>query len=456
MNKIDTVYISNISEDVWPFISSISDPYKMNYEIEENAKLSDRDIFSFCDNKNIIFILPKLPDRSFINYYNELFGTKALILSPKIHTGEICKDIMRDPELMTILRKYLKSDNKVSFLSYAASTQFAELYQNLTDQGMNLALKESPDFPDLWTVDFFGSKSGIRQFSQISEKDEPDFAMSDGLVISGIENASKVAAKFYLRDKSVVIKTNKGHSGAGILIFRKGDLPFEYSDCVEKIYSIFQTERYWRLFPIIVEKYIEPTYNIGGGFPSIEYKISKNGKANFLYYCAMRVTTAGEFKGVEIHEDVLEDQDSSQIMDTGFYIAEKYSSYGYRGYFDVDFIVAKNGNIYVTESNVRRTGGTHVFCAARYLFGKDFTHDTYTLSNNLFQIRNHNLKDFTSLNEQLEPLMFDRTSGEGLIITSASLLSQNKFGYIIFGKNKHRAYEIEKKMEERLKNGSAL
>ena len=43
-----TVYIFNLSEDVWPFISAMSDPTARKQEIEENADLGDRDLFSFC------------------------------------------------------------------------------------------------------------------------------------------------------------------------------------------------------------------------------------------------------------------------------------------------------------------------------------------------------------------------------------------------------------------------
>ena len=39
-----TVYIANMSEDVWPFISSISDKKMFEFEIEDNAHLGDRDI----------------------------------------------------------------------------------------------------------------------------------------------------------------------------------------------------------------------------------------------------------------------------------------------------------------------------------------------------------------------------------------------------------------------------
>ncbi len=40
------VYIFNMSEDVWPFICSMSDPHARQFEIDWNANLSERDIIA--------------------------------------------------------------------------------------------------------------------------------------------------------------------------------------------------------------------------------------------------------------------------------------------------------------------------------------------------------------------------------------------------------------------------
>ena len=165
----------------------------------------------------------------------------------------------------------------------------------------------------------------------------------------------------------------------------------------------------------------------------------------------MRVTDKGVFKGIEIHNDVLSDQVAAQIVDTGFFVGEKLAQQGYRGYFDIDFIAAKNGNIYVTESNTRRTGGTHVYYLAQDLFGKDFMYETYALSANIYQIKSNSRLDSSRLFSLLYPLLFDRKRKEGLVITGTSLLEQNGFGYVIFGKNKLRALKIENEMERLIK-----
>ena len=447
-----TVYISNMSEDVWPFIQSMSDPYERQMEIIENAGLAEHELFSFTGRDNIVLVLPKPVSQKYMDYFFELSHNKNFrILTPKFHTGEISKDINSDNQLFEELVSISRSYKKVEFISYTNSSQFLNLVKTIREKGITIDTPESPAEADSWTVDFFGSKSGIRQLAQQSASQKPDFKMPPGLISIDIENTAKMAAKMYFKDSGLVIKTNKGHAGAGLLIFRQNSLPKDYVKCVTEILKLFRHENYWNRFPIIVEKYIDPAQSIGGGYPNAEFRINKNGRVEFLYFCALRVTASGIFKGVEINNTVLSDQDTAQIMDTGFFLGEQLASRGYRGYFEMDFVAAKNGDIFVTESNVRRTGGTHVYHLAKYLFGKDFIYDTYILTNNLYPVKKSGpIVEADRLFEVLSPILFDAVKKEGIIITGTRLLEQNYFGYVIFGNTRNRAEKIEEAMDKLL------
>ncbi len=451
---VASIYISNISEDVWPFISAISDSQTKVFEIEENARLADRDLFTNADEENLLLILPSAPEPDFVNYYFNVFGKRQMqILVPKIHTGEICEDILKDQTIISQINQTASLSQKLEIISYSTSSQFLHLVKELKEKFSNITTPEAPEEEDAWTVNFFGSKSGIRQLAQQSGTHEPDFKMAEGLICMGIEDAAKIAANMYVNEDGVVIKTNKGHSGAGVLIFRPGDLPREYTSCVVTILDQFTKESYWNKFPIIIEKYIQTNISIGGGFPNVEFKILKNGRIEFLFFGGMRVTKEGVYKGMDIGNDSLSDRIAARIVDTGFYLAENLLKEGFRGHFDVDFIAAKNGELYVTESNVRRTGATHVYYSSLALFGKNFMHETYSLSNNLYQITTENINwNFRKLYQALESILFNKSTNEGLVIVGVNLLTQGRFGYIIFGKTKRRSLEIEAKMEHLLKH----
>jgi hypothetical protein len=444
------IYIANLSEDVWPFISAISDPITRRHEIDENANLAERDLFSLAGEDHVLFISPKPVSQEFLNYYLNLIGVKNFdVITPKEHSGEICRDILKDEKVISAIITAANSSKKLTMLSYATSFQFLELVGYLRGRGLTVSTPESPEEEDAWTVNFYGSKSGIRQLIGLTAGKEPDFIMPEGLICVSVVDAARIAANRYIKNHGVVLKTNKGHSGAGVLIFREGDLPSTYRECEAKILEYLKKDAYWDLFPIIIEDYIVPGISIGGGFPDVEFVIHKNGHIDFLYYCSLRVSKDGVFKGVEINNDAIADKQSTQITDTGFFIAEQYAAAGYRGYFDVDFIAGKNGKIYVTETNVRRTGATHVFHVAEKFFGKDFMYATYVLSNNSYKLP-HNKYTFAKVMTKLSPVLFSKKNREGVVVISESLLSMGQLGYIIFGKSRKRALDIEAQMENLL------
>ncbi len=446
-----TVYIFNVSEDVWPFISAMSDAKAKLFEIQENADLSERDLFSCADEDNLLYIFPQSVDESFIAYYTELFGKRNIrILVPQKHSGVICEDILEDDDVMDAIVDAANGSKRLSLTSYTTSEQFLHLVDELRSKGLTIMTPDAPEEEDSWTVNFYGSKSGIRQLAALSRIAEPDLIMPEGMICMGIVDAAKIAAKKYIKEHGVVIKTNKGHSGAGVLLFDEGDLPMEYEVCEQALLDLLKKDAYWNMFPIVIESFISVNPAVAGGFPNVEFQILKNGHVEYLYYGGMRVLN-GVFKGMEIGNDVVSDQLLARMIDTGFYIGEQYRAAGYRGYFDVDFVAAKNGQLYVTESNARRTGGTHVYVTAKKLFGDDFLYRTYILFNNLYEVSKKKLHTFASLRETLAPVLFNEDTGEGLIITCESPLSTHRFGYIIFGANRKRAFEMEVKMEELLR-----
>ena len=446
-----TVYISNLSEDVWPFISAISDSTARAAEIEENANLADRDLFSLASQDNVLFISPRPVNPEFLRYFQNLTHTRSLTISvTQHHSGAICEDILKDEAILKDIISAANSSHRLTLLSYSTTPYFLNLVKILRQKGLTISIPESPEPEDAWTVNFYGSKSGIRQLAQTSAVSEPDLKMPDGLILSGIHDAAKIAAWTYLEQKGVVLKTNKGHSGAGVLIFRPGTLPADYDDCAQTILDQFKLNAYWDRFPIVVEDYVNPNLSLAGGFPNVEFKILKTGKIEFLYYCAMRMTSQGIFKGVEIHTDAVSDQLAAQMMDTGFFVGERYAAAGYRGYYDVDFIASRSGQLYVTESNVRRTGATHVYNTAVKLFGKDFMYATYTLSNNNYALPRSRNFGFTDTLKLLQPILYQSATREGLIIASENLLKQHQLAYIIFAKTRKRALELETRLDQLL------
>ncbi len=431
------IHISNISEDVWDFISTISNQKARKFEIDENAELSDRDIFAFADEDNVRLVFPVQLEPHFYDYFLDVFPKKDFqVYVPMKHTGEICTDIITDKKLFSKITSEIVTYKTIHLTSYSASAQLYDLYDRLSAVHPNVILSEAPEKDYSWTVNFFGSKTGIRQLADHGQT--PDFPTVCGYCVSGISLASSMASAVYDKDGAVVVKTNKGHAGAGVLLFRPRELSKNFAERTKEIKQKLQEDAYWEKFPILVEQYVECDPSVGGGFPNAEFFVDKKGNVQLLYYCGMRVTKGGTFKGVEIHSECLQPKIRAAVIDAGEAIGKGLASYGYCGFYDVDCLADYKGNIFVSESNVRRTGGTHVYFTAHALFGKTYLSDAYALSNNSYTIPGKKKYTFASLKETLSSVLFSKEKKEGVLIIATNPLFRGVYSYMNFSKTKIR------------------
>lgn len=419
-------------------------------EIEENALLSDRELFSCGNWSEPYFILPKQVSNAFLSYYKNVFGLKHVeVMTPENHSGEICLDILKDTALMTKLIALGKS-RPIELVAYSSTFQFLKLVTELEKKGVTVLTPESPLRENYWTTNFYGSKTGLRQLLWKFPESTTKLKMPDGYIIFGNKDIASMAADAYKRKSAAVIKTAKGHAGAGVMIIPPGSLSDNFNQNRIAIKRRLAAEPYWNRFPTVVEDFIDIDKTIGGGNPNVELRVDPAGKVSFLYSCGMRVTPEGVFKGVEIHKDALPKKLVEAMTHAGKVIGQHYADSGYRGYFDVDCVVAKDGTPYIAESNVRRTGGTHVYHTLCTLVGPEFMHRVYAVSTNIYSLPGTKTITFSEMLNVLDSLLFAPKTQEGVILISANLLSQRQFGYIVVGKNKERTLAIETNMEKLL------
>ncbi|GIK83729.1 MAG: hypothetical protein BroJett025_03510 [Patescibacteria group bacterium] len=441
------VYVFNVIEDEWSFVSSITDPIKRFGYISESEDAADAYFLSQATEKEFVYISPKPIPEEFVEYAKQNFNfSNAEVLVPSMRSHLICEDLVDDSRTFMSLVSKAKQYSRVVLTSYSASHQLYDLKESLEKLGISVYLPEAPDLEEVWTVNFFGSKSGIRQLAQKSQTKEPDFVMPEGIICVGREDAAKIAASKYIKQKGVVIKTNKGSGGSGVLIFREGELPTEYEACEKIILEQMSEDRYWDQFPIVIEDLISINHAVASGFPNVEFKIHKNGRIEMLYVCACQVTPKGKFFGIDINEDIINDRLQTKLEDTGYFIAEQYRAAGYRGHFDIDLMMAKSGVLYVCESNTRNTGGTDTYKIVRRLIGKEFMDEVYSMSRSRPEWFAKNGQTFAQVIEKLKPILFDKKKKTGVIINSHNSIPDGKLIYTIIEKDKKKAYQMEKNL----------
>ena len=441
--------IADMTEDVKDFVATLT-PDEQVDEIEENAGLSERELFN--DIKvGTVFVMPHQPDANFLEYYRQLFGFQMapMILSPRTHSGIISSDIRQDAELMQQLKSYLAAAHSTEIVSYAHSEGIAELVKELKASIEHEdEVISTPEANQDFEVSELGTKSFLRRIYE-QETTDSGFVMPEGKVFENdMDGAIEYAVDMYLRDRKVVLKTNKGHSGLGVLILRDGsndELPTTSREECAAALKAKLVEAYWAQFPIVVEKFIPADSSVAGGFPSIEFFIDDNGP-QFLYLCGMSVTPEGVFQGVAINSNHFSPEIEAEMRKTGEYVSRKLYELGYRGYHDLDLIIGQDGAVYVDEANLRRTGGTHVHNTARKLFGPDYINRTAVIAENTYRFQGLQQPSFEEVRDILKPILYSDETQTGVVLCSAELLKQNKLAYIIFAPTPEEASRIRSEM----------
>lgn len=439
------IYIYNIVEDEWSFLSSVQ-PKSKQYEMMNDCNVyTESYLFTNSQESEFIYISPLDISNNFINYFQSVTANKKInVIVPKMRTGLICKDLYSDKKLFQNLVKKARKYKKIKLVSYSSSDEFLELKERLIKLGLNVITPEAPELKNTWTVNFFGSKSGIRQLAQKSKMVEPEFIIPEGVICFGIQEAAKIAANHYIDNNSVVLKTNKGSGGDGLIIFREGELSGDYKICEKKILERLSVDGYWDNAPIIIEELIKTDFKSSDSFPNIEFKIHDDGKIEMLYHCVMIVTKDGKYSGLDMHKDVLSKKMAAKIIRIGNFIAEQYALLGYRGHFDVDMISDVNKHIYVCESNTRNTGGTDIYKLVRSIYGDNFLSEVYVLNRDNFKFNKTKKIIFADVIKRLKSILLNHNKKEGVVLSASKSLEFNQLSYTVLGKNKKTAYNLQK------------
>ncbi len=434
---IKTIFIGNIGEIDIPLTRFMNEE-RREFQIFENQALCDRFLFSEGDDR--VLITPYPLDKKFIDDTCRLLKFKNIqSLSPTKSEESICRSILKEKKLYLRLVELIEKNPQIKIIAYANTPEFIDFVLYLKKKGLRFKTPELPIEGKLWTVDFFGSKSGFRQ--AITKIKNKNLKQPEGHICSTSQETVGWARYFIEKKGGCVIKTNRGTAGEGVKIIKKDDLANEEDELF--IIDFLNSEPCWKTNPIIVEEYVKADLTVAGGNPDVEYKIIDD-KIFPLYFCGMRVTPEGAFKGLEFGRDSAADNIVDALFSWGDEWARLLKDMGYRGYFDVDCLYNSPGNIYLLESNARRTGGTHVYETAERLLGRGFLKNYYIIGNNLMPTSRFNKKDYRQLKSVVKSLLYPiEGKREGVILTIINILKQGRLGYMIIGPNKSRALEIE-------------
>jgi len=316
-----------------------------------------------------------------------------------------------------------------------SSRTLSKRLKELEKAKLDFRAPELPNSESIWTIEYLDSKSGFREHvSALSSVHIPE-----GFVCEDFEQALFVGRRFMEQGRSCVIKSNTGESGWGTLILKKEE--FNLLDFESSVRAVFAGDTIWNQLPLVVEEFINPLLSIAGGMPSAEAYIDPSG-IKVTYTCGQDIIGGqGEFLGVSIGSEVLPTRLDKKIRSVIETIGQSFFKLGYRGFFDVDFVLNKNSIPYAIESNTRRTGGTHAYDLKQWLANSSKTEELYMLSYDSFTYGTGVLSPAEILKKSERLLFPMKEKSAGMVI---SFISSHDpvLGYVAIGQDKKQTERI--------------
>ena len=385
-NNFKILLIANTAEAFKKVLLEASHDEAGKRRIHHELVLSQRAFFWEADAK--VVITPHAIPEALITHNSKALGFNTVLnLAPKGDRIDLCRAILDDQSVWSSVIQIIKKNPGIAVSPYAVTPDFLFLIQALRKESLDFSVPEIPEPESIWTVEYLDSKSGFRnQLSPLTSNHSPILHLPEGFVCKDAVQAIEAGRWFMNQGRSCVIKSNLSESGWGVLLCRKEQFK-TLIDFEHYTKTTLAHDTIWNQLPLVVEEFVDPLLSIAGGMPSGEAFIASSG-VEFKYACGQEINKNGEFLGITLGTEILPAILKEKIRLATEEVGGVFFKLGYRGFFDVDFILDKNGDIYAIESNMRRTGGTHVYDLKQWIAknntrGKDlciFSHDSLVYS----------------------------------------------------------------------------
>jgi hypothetical protein len=381
---------------------------------------ANRAMFYEGDNKIVILPLPIEP--ILIETYRQQLGYQNVIYwYPMVYTGQsLCKSVLNDSNLFQKIVETIIQNPNIIVTSYAYSLDFEALIHCLKQFDLKFQLDNVPT--DTSIVRKLNSKAHFRRVAEAIERETGIQWIPKGKIVAHLE-AALTEIRSYIKAKTgFVVKANHGATGRGLFL----SPPIPTENTIVSFLESVEQDPIWTSSELVVETQIIAKLVHS---PSVELKISENN-ITITYLCNQILDEKGAFLGILLGKNVVSPTVETQMRHTATLIAKAYQSMGYRGFFDVDFVIDDAQKAFAVETNARRTGGTHIYDILRYLYGADWQEKIYAASNDSWEL-NQPFKNGAELLERFKSRLYN--GEEGLIITNFSI-ELGVFGFVLIAK----------------------
>jgi hypothetical protein len=316
-------------------------------------------------------------------------------------------------------------DGALAVVPYALDRTIADLAQRLDLPIDPFGHRPSAQLID--TIDTLNTKTGFRRLAE-------DLGLPCATGISSRGRSELVDAARTMLDQygQAIVKMDRSSNGFGNLVLSAADTP----SLVEKV------DAHLRRHANQPDRYVVERFHEFALLPSAEFVATDDGPL-LSYVCDQRTGRRG---GMMAPCAALPGEARNRLVAAGQLVGRHLVASGYRGVFDVDGGCTREGQIVLTETNVRRTAGTHLHEIAARLVGPNYQQTHTWISGTLVMTRR---REFGELVETIRSagLAFDPREGYGVILPVDDALD-GKCTYMILAREQSEAQRMEDRLAE--------
>lgn len=388
-------------------------------------------------NNDDIIITPIKISSVFKNYVCSITKQdqdRVINLTPQGKVTEYLADrIFNDKQIFDQLNYIIKQDPKIfEMLCFAPDNPTLNLAKKL-----KLGIVGYSSFPSKKLIDLFYKLNTKAEFRKLANS--LGFLTTPGIICNDIKKLPQNIMELLSSYPTIIMKFNRGSNGFGHLIINKTQ---GFASNFLEILNQHLTN-YNQPNQFILEAFIESK-----AFPSVELFVDDNGPC-VTYVCDQRCKNSA-YSGMVTPPHHLEAIVIDQLVNMGLIFGQYVFEKGFRGTFDIDFCLDNKNQLFVTETNFRRTAGSFIDTLARHLIANDYYKNNVWIQDAKITQSNYSFQDGLEMIDK-HGLAYDSSTKIGIISYVDTLEFDKKWRYIIFAKDLMMAESMENQLCDLLK-----
>jgi len=338
-----------------------------------STDLTDMALFWYGDSK--LVILPRPPDEEFVSDIKiALRYNNVRVISPARTSSSICKDILEDTDLFGFLVDSLRTSESSQIITWGVTDQFYVLLDELQRAGVSVCCQtpEAPPKDKYWTALYLESKAGFREFAARLQEEIPGLHLPEGFTCGSKELAVEAIGHFWSKQRGFVFKANYGTGGFSTLCYPANLLARGLKSLRRDALHRMSFDHFWDNPPVILEEHIPGPNGSRAIVPTIDFIIDSDGMVRMMGAGTMLMRRDWLYSGIQCGLGSLDPAIEATMIRIGRQVGYAMADMGYRGWFDIDFVIGAEGEIFLTEINARKASPAHVFDIASHILGESW------------------------------------------------------------------------------------